>query len=104
MSILWDKKTYEVKLHSGQGKIQTDPIYGLIQHLMILPSSKDTVWSMKILDAEGDPIYEIIDHEGRLDDKEGLPVGKDMQQKINIEFFDSTANEMIRLIMKVKER
>lgn len=101
--ILWDKKTYLIKLHGGRGAILTDPIHGLIQHLMVVPENKDTVWSMRIIDAEGDSIYEVVDHTGRMDDKEGLPVGKDMQQKINVEFYDSTSNENIRLILKVKE-
>ena len=101
--ILWNKTTYAVKLHGGRGVIPTEPMHGLIQHLIVIPDHQDTVWSMRILDQEEDVIYEVVDHEGRLDDREGLPVGKDMQQKVNIEFYDTTANEMMRLIMKVKE-
>ena len=70
---------------------------------MVIPASENTVWSMKIIDAEEDIIYDIKDYEGRLDDKEGTPVGKDRQQPINIVFYDSTANENIKVILKVKE-
>ena len=58
---------------------------------------------MQIVDAEGDIIYDRRDHEGRLDDKDGLPVGKDTQQKIEIKFFDTTKNENFDVVMKVKE-
>lgn len=101
--ILWNKTSYQVKLHGGVGRIATEPMHGLIQHLIVIPSSKNTVWSMRILDQEEDVIYEVIDHEGRLDDKDGLPVGKDMQQKVDIIFYDSTSNEKMRIILKVKE-
>lgn len=101
--ILWDKKSYQVKLHGGCGRILTEPIHGLLQHLMVIPNSKETIWSMRIVDQEEDVIYDIQDHEGRLDDKEGLPVGKDRQQPINIVFYDSTANENIKVVLKVKE-
>ena len=101
--ILWDKKVYRVKLHGGYGKILTDPLHGLIQHLMVVPEKKDTVWSIGIIDEENDMIYERIDHVGRLDDKEGLPVGKDKQQKINIKIYDSTSNENFKVVLKIRE-
>ena len=91
-------------MQGGRGQVLTDPLHGLIQHLAIIPHSWDTVWSIRIIDQEEDVIYERRDLEGRMDDKEGLPVGKDMQQKIRIEFYDSTKNEQFKVLMKTREK
>ena len=69
----------------------------------MIPESRNTVWSMKLIDQEGDEIYDIVDHIGRLDDKEGLPVGRDTKQVIRIMFDEVTANERINVIFKVRE-
>ena len=90
-------------MHGGRGDILTYPLHWFIHHFAVIPGSKDTIWSMKITDAEDDVIYERVDHEGRLDDKEGLPVGKDTQQKIRVEFFDTTKNETFKMLIKVRE-
>lgn len=99
----WNKGVYFINLHGGEGSLETSPMYGLVRHLMIIPDSLDTVWSIQIKDAEGDIVYDLRDHYGRLDDKEGLPVGREKQQPLNVRIYDTTKNERVSLIFKVEE-
>ena len=101
--MLWDKTKYELKLKGGCGQIRTTGMHGLIQHLIIEPTSLDTIWSLIIKDGDEDIIYKLIDHEGRLDEIRGLPIGKDKPEKLNVLIYDSTINENFNLIFKVRE-
>ena len=101
--MLWDKTKFIVKIKGGKGNCLTLGMHGLIQHLIIIPENKNTVWSMKLLDQDGDVIYDIVDHVGRLDDKEGLPVGRDTKQALRVMFDEVTSNERITIIFKVRE-
>ena len=101
--MLWDKTRYKVMLSGGRGQFTTKEMRDLIQHLIVRPASNDTVWSMVILDGEQDPIYEVVDHVGRLDEFIGIPVGRDKKEKLNIQIYDTTANEQFDVIFKVKE-
>ena len=101
--MLWDKKKYKIKLKGGRGVASTDPMQGLIEHLIVIPNKIDMIWSMQIKDMAGDVIYEVIDNEGRLDDKDGLPVGFPHQEKLNIIIYDTTINDEVNVIFKVGE-
>lgn len=101
--MLWDKKKYEIKLKGGRATLLTDPMHGLIKHLIIIPGNKETIWSMDIFDKSEDIIYQIIDHEGRLDDKEGLPVGLDSQEKLTVKIYDTTFNDTMNIFFKIQE-
>ena len=101
--MLWDKKVYNIRLHGGKARLVTEPMRGLIQHMMVIPATIDTVWSMSLTDKDGDKIYDIHDHDGRLDDREGIPVGRDTQQPLEVNFYESTKNELFSVIFKIKE-
>ena len=78
-------------------------MHGFIQQIIVNPKRSDTVWSMNILDDDMDVIYAKRDLEGRLDDREGLPVGQDKPECLDILIYDSTSNEDFEVIFKVKE-
>lgn len=101
--MLWHKEKYIVKIRGGRGQITTNPLHGLIQHLIIRPDTLKTTWSVKILDKERDAILELFDIRGRWDDFRGIPVGRDERQKLNVVFDEVTANEGITVIFKVRE-
>jgi len=101
--MLWDKTKYSIKLHGGCGVISTKPMHGLIQHLSVIPQPADMIWSMRVVDRDGDTILQVYDHEGRLDDRQGLAIGKDTPEKFSFFFEDSTANGLIDLILNVRE-
>ena len=101
--MLWEKKKYTVNVSHGEGKVKTSAMFGVIQHIIVIPKSKDTVWSMIIKDAEQDIIYHLNDHEGRLDDKQNLPVGVSKSEELTIEIFDTTANEDFDVMFKIRE-
>ena len=101
--MLWLKRKHSVKLSYGAGQIRTDFLHGIIQQLIVVPNNENTIWSLRILDSEQDVIYQIVDHVGRLDDRNGVPVGMDQQERLTIDIYDSTANENFDLILKVRE-
>jgi hypothetical protein len=100
---LWQKLVYKIRLKGGRGQVVTNPIHGLIAHLIVIPVSESLVWSMKLIDKEGDEIYDCRDLMGRWDEFRGIPVGKDTQQKVTIRFDDCSGNEEVKVILKVRE-
>lgn len=101
--MLWHKEKFVINIKGGRGQTTTPPLNGLIQHLIVRPVNLNATWSMKMLDKEGDPILEVFDHRGRLDDREGIPVGRDERQKVTIIFDEVTHNQPITVILKVRE-
>lgn len=102
--MLWEKKKYKAQIKGGCGEVITEPLYGLIQQLVVSPQRDDTVWSMKIFDRDGDPIYQIRDHAGTLIDRDGIPVGKDQQERLKFSFNELTANEDMDIVLNIMEK
>ena len=101
--MLWKKERYIVLIHGGKGMVIANPEHGLIQQLIVCPKSGDTIWSMDIMDRDDDCIYAIKDYEGQLNDREGIPVGKDQTEKLTIKFYELTKNEDMKVIFNIKE-
>lgn len=110
--MLWDKETYKIDVNNGCGSVETKPVSGLLSHLVIEPIFDDTRWNLKILDSDKDVIYS-KDCIGRLDDKEGLPVGRAALESLKLcivgayrrKFFIKKPinNEQFHVIIKVRE-
>ena len=101
--MLWQKKTYGIKLSHGRGQIITDSMFGIIQQFTVVPEHKDTVWSIVVKDKHGDIIYQKTDMEGRMDDRQGLPVGQDTPEQLTVIIHDTTSNEKFNIMFKVRE-
>jgi hypothetical protein len=101
--MLWRKSKYIIGISGGKGIQTTEAMHGLIQHLIVIPADDRMVWSMKILDKDSDAILDVRDHHGRLDDRQGLPVGGDTQQKVTIMFNEVTENKKMVVILRVRE-
>lgn len=101
--MLWHKEKYNAAIKHGRGSVASRPIHGYIQQLVICPESDDTIWSLNIFDRDGDCIYKVIDHQGQLNDREGIPVGKDQMEIICFDFYGLTRNEIISVILNIKE-
>lgn len=99
----WRKEKNTVLIKRGQGQIVTTLLRGFIQQLIVTPDSSDTIWSMTILDKDNDCIYMVKDHQGQLNDRQGLSVGKDQMEKLTINFDELTKNENIKVILNIKE-
>lgn len=100
--MLWDKKKYLVFIKGGKGQFNTGKMRGCIEHLIVIPQTNTTVWRMSIVDSDGDVIYD-KSHIGRLDDREGLPVGTAKQEICTVLFAEVNRNEPITVIFKVRE-
>ena len=92
-----------VTLKGGKGYLTTEKLRGLAEHIIINPTSKDTEYDVVIVDKEGDCIYERLNHVGRLDDKEGLPIGKDQQEAVTVYISNASKNENVTVIFKVRD-
>jgi len=101
--MLWDKIKNEVNIQGASGYATTKKMHGLIQHIIVIPKRNDIIWTLRILDSDNDVIFEKIDHKGRLDDKEGLPIGKDKQESVRLMFDEVTENLPIKVILKLRE-
>lgn len=101
--MLWHNNKYNLFLSRGCANLKLDRMFGVIQQLIVVPENKDTVWSLKLFDGDMDIIYENIDYEGRLDNKDEIPIGNQSGEMPTISIYDSTSNEKFRVIIKVRE-
>ena len=99
----WKKEKHIVQIKGGCGQVITEAGRGLIQQFLVEPESKDTIWSMDILDRDGGCIYSVKDQEWQLNDRQGLPLGKDQTEQLNVKFYDLTRNEKIKVIFNIRE-
>lgn len=102
--MLWDKRKYTVTPRAGKAAVTTDDLFGYVQQIIIRPKLSTAVWSGKILDGEGDEIYEVVDHEGTLNDRIGLPVGRSKQDRLHIQLYDLTDNVEFTILLTIQER
>lgn len=101
--MFWDKKKYIVKIKGSGAQKNTIKMRGMAEHLIVEPDSDDTIWSLKIIDKEGDVIFDKRNHSGRLDDKDGLPIGKDDSEILTMNFYKVSKNEDIKIIFRIRE-
>jgi hypothetical protein len=78
-------------------------MFGVIQQIIVLPEHRDTIWSMEMVDKDGDALYEIIDNEGRLFEEREIPIGFQSSEEPLLKIYDSTSNEKFKVIVKVRE-
>lgn len=97
------KQKYNVQGSYGKGKISTLPLHGYVQQLIIKPSLGSTIWSVKIIDRDGDEVYSQTDCEGTLNDQQGFPVGKDKPEILTILLDELTFNDNFSIILIIKE-
>lgn len=99
----FDKRRYIIPIVGGTGVKNTESLRGMVVHMIVRPENPETIWSLTIYDKEDDELLEVVDHSGRLDDRNGLPLGKDAQEIITLKFFNVTTKDPIKVIFKTKE-
>ena len=100
--MFWDKKKYTISIVGGRGQFNTEKMRGLVEHLIIKPGSKDTAYNIRMTDKDGDDIYDKR-YMGRVDDKDGLPIGKDTQEKVSVFFTNVSKNDVFDVIFITRE-
>ena len=106
--MFFDKKKYIVPISGGKGIVNTTAMRGMVVHLIIRPEPPDkdepvTEWALQVFDKDGDELMEVFDHEGRLDYTEGIPLGKDAQEKLTLSFTRVSKNKPIKVVFLIKE-
>lgn len=101
--MLFDKKKYTVTISGGVGAFNTDAMRGSIDQLLIIPTTFSNTYDVSFTDKDGDVIYQNLNTFGRVDDRSGLPIGKDLSEKWTVNFTNVGINEAIIVIFKVRE-
>lgn len=101
--MLHDKKRYSVTIVAGVGSFNTDPMRGIIDQLLIIPTTATNTYDIKFTDKDGDIIFQNLSAFGRIDDRGGLPIGKDLSERWTVNFSNVGINESITVIFKVRE-
>lgn len=101
--MLWDKKKYTIKIKGGIARFNTEKMRGLAAHIIIIPNGTEISYRVQMLDKDGDAVYDRYCC-GRVDDKEGLPIGKDSQEKLTVIFTKVSANVEFDIIFKIREQ
>lgn len=101
--MIHDKKSYTVTISGGLGSFNTDPMRGMIDQLLIIPATSTNTYNINMVDRDGDMIYQMNNAFGRIDDRSGLPIGKDISEKWTVSFSSVGVNETIKVIFKVRE-
>lgn len=101
--MLWQNTKNTLQLSNGEITIKLPGMFGVIQHLIITPSNRETIWSAQLIDKDDDVVFEVLNHDGRFDDKSNIPVGNQGPEEYRLRVFDATANDKFKAIVKVRE-
>jgi hypothetical protein len=101
--MLFSKYKFTIPASHGEGRITTGGLRGVIEHLMVIPKYP-VIYDFRILDEEEDEIFCSIDQIGRLDDKDGIVVGKTSLECIHLIVDNSSRNIDFDVILIIKER
>ncbi len=101
--MLWAKYKYSTTIAAGVGSFNTDAMKGMIEQLLIIPTTTTNTYNVNFTDKEGDVIYQMLSTYGRLDDRGRLPIGKDAPERLTVSFTSVGTNEVIKVIFKVRE-
>jgi len=104
--MLWDKKKFILR----PGKHETSPFKGVIDHIIVIPPTEKVSYNFYILDSDGDILFQAKKRRGRIDDKDGLPVGEEKQEPLlliiteNKGFFSKPTDLHFTVIFKTREK
>jgi len=101
--LYFDKRRYIIPIKGGTGQKTTEDLRGMVVHMIVRPDNEETMWSLVMLDKDDDEMIEIKNYTGRLDKYDGVPLGKDKQEKVTLVFTKVSANEDIKVIFMTRE-
>lgn len=102
--MLWSKYKYSLTVSGGTVSGNTDFMRGMVEQLYVYPTTSTTQWDLNIIDRDGDIVYSRTSETGNLSDKAEIPVGRDSNERFTMQLLNVTANEVIKLIFRVREQ
>lgn len=103
--MLWQKSKYLITISGGSASINSNIMRGMIEQVIITPTTSTNSWDITFKDKEGDISYQRISETGTINDRTArIPVGNDSSEKFTITFANVTINEVINVILKVREK
>lgn len=101
--MLYNKQKLTVTISGGTGSVNTAGLKGFIELMTVTPTTSTNVWDMTIKDKDRDIIFNRQSETGTLFYIDGLPVGLDEFEKLNISFANVTINEVITVALRIRE-
>lgn len=103
--MIWQKNKYTLTVSGGTIAGNTDFMMGMIEQMIITPTTSTTQWDFSLTDRDGDIIYQRISETGTINDRTAwIPIGRDSAERLTMAFANVTANEPIKVILKVREK
>ncbi len=103
--MLWQKNRYLITISGGSASFNSDIMRGMIEQIIITPNTSTTTWDFTMTDRDGDIMYQRVSETGTNNDRTAwVPVGRDSSEKFTCTFANVTANEVIKVILKVREQ
>ncbi len=102
--MIFAKYKYVLTVSGGTVSSNTDAMRGMIEQIIITPTTSTNQWDFNLIDRDGDIVYSRNVETGTINDRDSiLPVGRDSTEKFTMQFLNVTANENIVVIFKVRE-
>lgn len=103
--MLFAKYKYSLTVSGGTVALNTNSMRGMIEQIIITPTTSTNQWDLNLIDRDGDIIYNRVSEVGTVNDRTALvPAGRDSSEILTISFLNVTINEVIKIIFKVREQ
>lgn len=103
--MLWAKNKYSLTISAGTVASNTDFMRGMIEQIIITPTTSTNQWDLNLVDRDGDIIYNRVSEVGTLNDRTAhIPIGRDSSERLTMRILNATINEVITIIFKVREQ
>lgn len=102
--MIFAKNKYILTVSGGTVSSNTDAMRGMIEQIIITPTTLTNQWDFNLIDRDGDIVYPRNVETGTINDRTALvPAGRDSAEKFTMQFLNVTINEPITVIFKVRE-
>lgn len=103
--MLFSKYKYSLTISGGTVSANTDFMRGMIEQVIITPTTSTNQWDLSFIDRDGDIIYQRVSETGTINDRTAhIPVGRDSNEILTMRIANATVNEIIKIIFKIREQ
>lgn len=103
--MLFAKYKYSLTVSGGTVAVNTDAMRGMIEQMIITPTTSTNQWDLQLIDRDGDIVYQRVSETGTVNDRTAwIPIGRDSNEIITMRILNATVNEVIKIIFKVREK
>ena len=101
--MFFDKKKYVINISAGRAVFNTEKMKGMVEHLIVSPYRDGTIWDLSIKDMDGDELFNVKNYTGRMDDRQRIPIGRSIAERLTLNFSNVSFNGLIDVIFIIQE-